>query len=90
MSTARVERRLTAILAADVAGYSRLMGADEEGTLAQLNAHRRALVDPKIAEHRGFGIRCGTRGIGNAITQAIALVGRGRRRTKQRARPLVV
>jgi adenylate cyclase len=49
----RVERRLTAILAADVASYSRLMGADEEGTLAQLKAHRRALVDPKIAEHRG-------------------------------------
>ena len=46
-------RRLTAILAADVAGYSRLMGADEEGTLARLNAHRRALVDPKIAEHGG-------------------------------------
>jgi adenylate cyclase len=54
LSTAeRVQRRLTAILAADVAGYSRLMGADEEGTLAQLKAHRRALVDPKIAEHRG-------------------------------------
>src|SRR6266498_646360 len=49
----RVERRLTAILAADVAGYSRLMGSDEEGTLAQLKAHRRAVVDPKIAEHRG-------------------------------------
>jgi class 3 adenylate cyclase len=49
----RVARRLTAILAADVAGYSRLMGADEEGTLAQLKAHRRALVDPKITEHRG-------------------------------------
>src|SRR5215471_1065574 len=54
LSTAeRVERKLTAILAADVAGYSRLMGMDEEGTLAQLKAHRRALVDPKIAEHRG-------------------------------------
>ena len=53
MSIERVERRLTAILAADVAGYSRLMGADEEGTLAQLKAHRRALVDPKITEHRG-------------------------------------
>jgi adenylate cyclase len=54
LSTAdRVERRLTAVLAADVAGYSRLMGADEESTLAQLKAHRRALVDPKIAEHRG-------------------------------------
>src|SRR5712692_8903921 len=46
-------RRLAAILAADVAGYSRLMGADEEGTLARLKAHRRALVDPKIGEHRG-------------------------------------
>jgi adenylate cyclase len=44
---------LTAILAADVAGYSRLMGADEEGTLAQMKAHRRALVDPKIEEYRG-------------------------------------
>jgi class 3 adenylate cyclase len=48
-----VEQRLTAILAADVAGYSRLMGADEEGTLVRLKAHRRELVDPKIAEHRG-------------------------------------
>jgi TolB-like protein/class 3 adenylate cyclase len=53
MSTARVERRLAAILAADVAGYSRLMGGDEEGTLARLKACRRAVVDPKIAEHRG-------------------------------------
>jgi adenylate cyclase len=46
-------RRLTAILAADVAGYSRLMGADEEGTLEGLKALRRELVDPKITEHRG-------------------------------------
>src|SRR5712691_5891807 len=49
----RVERRLSAILAADVAGYSRLMGADEEGTLAALKGHRRELLDPKIVEHRG-------------------------------------
>src|SRR5471032_2651853 len=49
----RAERRLVAVLAADVAGYSRLMGADEEGTLAQLKACRKALLDPKIAEHRG-------------------------------------
>ena len=49
----RVERKLSAILAVDVAGYSRLVGADEEGTLAQLKAHRRTLVDPKIDEHRG-------------------------------------
>jgi TolB-like protein/class 3 adenylate cyclase len=48
-----VERRLAAILAADVAGYSRLMGADEEGTLDRLKTHRRELVDPKIKEHRG-------------------------------------
>src|SRR5665213_2821872 len=53
MAEARVERRLAAILAADVAGYSRLMGVDEEGTLAALKAHRRELIDPKIAEHRG-------------------------------------
>ncbi|MBV9377249.1 MAG: adenylate/guanylate cyclase domain-containing protein, partial [Alphaproteobacteria bacterium] len=46
-------RRLAAILAADVAGYSRLMGADEEGTHERLKAHRRALVDPKIREHSG-------------------------------------
>jgi TolB-like protein/class 3 adenylate cyclase/Tfp pilus assembly protein PilF len=46
-------RRLAAILAADVAGYSRLMGADEEGTLERLKAHRRQLIDPKIAEYRG-------------------------------------
>jgi TolB-like protein/class 3 adenylate cyclase len=48
-----VERRLAAILAADVVGSCRLMGADEEGTLAQLKALRKSLVDPKIAEHRG-------------------------------------
>src|SRR6266702_1263093 len=48
-----VERRLVAVLAADVAGYSRLMGADEEGTLAQLKAIRKALVDPTFAMHRG-------------------------------------
>ena len=46
-------RRLAAILAADVAGYSRLMGADEEGTHERLKAHLRELIDPKIAEHRG-------------------------------------
>ena len=53
MAEGRVERRLTAILAADVAGYSRLMGSDEEGTVAALKACRRDLIDPKIAEHRG-------------------------------------
>jgi adenylate cyclase len=53
LATKRVERRLAAILAADIAGYSRLIGADEEGTLARLKALRRELIDPKIAEHRG-------------------------------------
>ena len=53
MQTERPERRLAAILAADVAGYSRLMEADEEGTLALLKTHRRELVDPKITEFGG-------------------------------------
>src|SRR5207247_6338712 len=53
LASERVERRLTAILAADVAGYSRLTGIDEEGTHVQLQVHLRALVDPKVAEHRG-------------------------------------
>ena len=50
-------RRLTAILAADVAGYSRLMGADEEGTHQQLKAHIGELVNPKIKEHRGRTVK---------------------------------
>src|SRR6267142_5007931 len=50
-------RRLTAILAADVAGYSRLMGVDEEGTHERLKAHLRQLVDPKIEEHQGHIVK---------------------------------
>jgi TolB-like protein/tetratricopeptide (TPR) repeat protein len=53
MAQERVERRLTAILAADVAGYSRLMGIDEEGTLARLKIHRRELINPKMKKHHG-------------------------------------
>ncbi len=53
MAEPPVQRRLAAILAADVAGYSRLMGVDEEGTLARLTAHRNELVDAKIGQHRG-------------------------------------
>ena len=53
MSSEHVERRLAAILAADVAGSCRLIGIDEEGTLAQLKALRKTLFDPKIAEHHG-------------------------------------
>jgi hypothetical protein len=50
---ARDHRRLAAIVSLDVAGYSRLMGVDDSGTLAALKAHRRGLIDPKIAEHDG-------------------------------------
>ena len=57
MAEERVERRLAAILAGDVAGYSCLMGIDEEGTLAVLKRHRRELVDPKIKEHRGRTVK---------------------------------
>ena len=63
MAEARVERRLAAILAADVAGYSRLMGADEEGTLAALKACRNELIDPKIAEHTAASSRHGRRAL---------------------------
>src|SRR4051812_30551706 len=53
LTEGRVERRLAAILAADVAGYSRLMGQDEAGTLARLRTHRCELIDPKVVEHKG-------------------------------------
>src|SRR6266481_3717590 len=53
VASERAERRLTAIFAGDIAGYSRLMGADEEGTLARINDLRHNFLDPKIAEHRG-------------------------------------
>ncbi len=52
-----MERRLVAILAADVVGYSHLMGLDEAGTLAALKAHRTEFIDPKIAEHRGRTVK---------------------------------
>jgi TolB-like protein/class 3 adenylate cyclase/cytochrome c-type biogenesis protein CcmH/NrfG len=57
MGTERLERRLTAILAADVAGYTRLTGMDEEGTHLQLKEHLRVLVDPKVSEHRGHVVK---------------------------------
>ena len=53
MAEARVERRLAAILAADVVGYSRLMGADEAGALAALKRHRETIFDPAVAAHNG-------------------------------------
>ncbi len=71
MTAERVERRLAAVLAADVAGYSRLMGADEEGTLARLKAVRKVLVDPAIAKHRGRIVK--TTGDGMLIEFASAV-----------------
>src|SRR5215212_1050136 len=53
MAAPRADRRLAAILAADVVGYSRLMERDEAGTLARLKTHRKELVDPLVAGHRG-------------------------------------
>ena len=53
MADEHVVRRLTAILAADIAGYSRLMGCDEEGTLAQLKTLRKSIIDPTVEQHRG-------------------------------------
>ena len=70
----RVQRRLTAVLAADVAGYSRLVGADEEGTLAQLKAHRRELIAPKIAEHRGRIVRTAGDGLLVEFASVVAAV----------------
>ena len=74
MANERVERRLMAILAADVAGYSRLVGADEEGTLAQWNAHRRELIDPKITEHYGRIVRVTGDGLLVEFASVIAAV----------------
>jgi TolB-like protein/class 3 adenylate cyclase len=71
MAEERVERRLAAILAADIAGYSRLMGKDEEGTLAELKACRRELMEPKVAEHRGRVVK--TTGDGALVEFASAV-----------------
>ena len=72
MTDERVQRRLAAILAADVAGYSRLMGADEVGTLTALKALRRELVDPAIAEHNGRIVK--TTGDGMLVEFASAVM----------------
>ena len=72
MPPERVERKLAAILAADVAGYSRLIGADEEGTLKRLKAHRKELIDPKIAEHQGRVVKVTGDGILTEFPSAVA------------------
>ncbi len=63
MPAERIQRRLAAILAADMVGYSRLMEADEKGTIARQKALRKELIDPKIAEHNGRIVK--TTGDGN-------------------------
>ena len=63
-----------AILAADVAGYSRLVGADEEGTLAQWKAHWRAVIDPKIQEHSGRVVRITGDGLLAEFASVVAAV----------------
>jgi adenylate cyclase len=71
LATEHAKRRLAAVLAADVAGYTRLMGNDEEGTLARLKAVRKALIDPAIASHRGRIVK--TTGDGMLIEFASAV-----------------
>jgi len=83
MSSGDVERRLAAILAADVAGYSRLMGADEIGTLKALKSHRKEVVDPAIASHKGRivkttgdGILVEFASVVDAVTCAVVVQGK--------------
>ena len=80
MAAPRAERRLAAILAADIAGYSRLMQLDEIGTLGRLNAHRKELVEPLITEHRGRvvklmgdGALCEFASVVDAVAGAVAI-----------------
>ena len=96
MAAERVERRLAAVLAADVAGYSRLMGTDEVGTLTALKAHRREIVDPSIAAHNGRIVK--TTGDGmlvefasavDAVTCAVAVQEKMAERTAEGAVPRI-
>jgi len=91
MAEARVERRLAAILAADIAGYSRLIGSDEEGTLASLRAVRREVIDPSIAEHRGRIVK--TTGDGfliefQSVLDALRCAARMQRELAERNQPV--
>ncbi len=71
MAQERVERRLAAILAADVVGYSRLMGENEAGTLAALKDHQAQFIDPTIAEHKGRVVKL----MGDGVLVEFASVG---------------
>src|SRR5262245_19368785 len=82
-----MERRLTAILAADVVGYSRLMGLDEAGTLAALKAHRREMADAKIAEHQGRIVKLTGDGMlveFSSVVNAVACAAEIQRRMRER------
>ena len=70
-----MQRRLAAVLAADVAGYSRLMGIDEMGTLTSLKSHRRELVDSGIADHRGRIVKTTGDGMLVEFASAVDAVG---------------
>ncbi|WP_074131957.1 adenylate/guanylate cyclase domain-containing protein [Bradyrhizobium sp. NAS96.2] len=74
MTAERIQRRLAAVLAADVAGYSRLMGADEVGTLAALKSHRRDVIDPAIATHGGRIVKTTGDGILVEFASAVSAV----------------
>jgi len=76
LSGERVDRRLAAILAADVVGYGRLMGQDKAVTLAQLRGHRRELIDPSIAEHKRRIVKTTGDGILIEFPSVVEAVGR--------------
>ena len=83
-------RRLAAILAADVAGYSRLMGADEEGTLAALKAIRRELSDPKVKEHHGRIVKTTGDGLLIEFASVVDAVRRGRRSLPRESHQILI
>ena len=94
MSTVPTQRRLAAILAADVVGYSRLMGQDEAGTLAALKALRTELLEPKIAEHSGRVFKSPGDGclaefpsVVNAVSCAVAIQQKIRRKVIELCHP---
>src|SRR5215208_3571871 len=91
MAEARVERRLAAILAADIAGYSRLIGSDEEGTLASLRAVRREVIDPSITEYRGRIVKTTGDGIlveFQSVLDALRCAARVQRELAERNQPV--
>ena len=91
MTETRVERRLAAILAADVAGYSRLVSADEEGTLVLLWTVRREIFDPSIAEHRGRIVKTTGDGIlveFQSVLDALRCAARVQRELAERNQPV--